>query len=308
MTLSSSRSRFGLSDILMLLAVVMWGVNFSFIKIALREMSPQGFNGLRLLLTAALFLAVLAISGQGFRVPRADLWKLALLGIGGNALYQVLFIGGVSRTTASNTSLILCMTPIFIALFSVALRVERVHWLGWIGIAVSFAGLYLVVTQRSGGVRLSGDGLRGDLMIFGGTLLWASYTVFSKGFLERHSPLKFSALTVVFGALVYVPLTAREIVRLPWAEISPRAWASLVFSALFGLVLGYLIWYYSVQRVGNARTAAYNNLTPIFTALFAALLLGERLRPVQAAGAAVILAGVYLTRSSQRFVEGPPEE
>ena len=57
---------FGLSDALMLLAVVMWGINFSLIKIALRELTPGGFNGLRLLVTAVIFLVLLALSGEGF--------------------------------------------------------------------------------------------------------------------------------------------------------------------------------------------------------------------------------------------------
>jgi len=71
--------------------------------------------------------------------------------------------------------------------------------------------------------------------------------------------------------------------------------------AAVGFVLGYLIWYNSVKKVGNAKTAIYSNLTPVFTALFAALILGESFRPRQLFGAAVILTGVYLTRSGYRF-------
>lgn len=52
-----------------------------------------------------------------------------------------------------------------------------------------------------------------------------------------------------------------------------------------------------MQRVGNARTAGYNDLNPIFTAL----LLGEKLSPVQAIGAAIILSGVCLTRVGCRY-------
>ena len=53
--------------------------------------------------------------------------------------------------------------------------------------------------------------------------------------------------------------------------------------------------------MGSAKTAIYNNLTPIFTALFAAVLLGDRIHSVQAIGAAVILGGVYLTRAGYRL-------
>jgi len=296
--------RFGLSDILMLAAVVTWGINFSFIKIALREMTPDGFNGWRITLTAVIFLVLLAFSGQGFRVPRRDFWKLLLLGVAGNAIYQAIFIHGAAVTSASNASFILSTSPVFVALLSAALGIEKIHWAAWLGIFISVAGLYVVITANGGGLSWSGADLRGDGLILLGTVFWAIGTVMAKPFLETMTPLKYAAITVALGALFYIPTTLKGMLAVRFAAVSWKAWLSLVLSGLFGLVIGYLIWYYSVKRVGNARTAVYNNLTPIFTALFAAWLLGEKLSVLQAVGAAVILGGVYLTRTGYRFFPG----
>lgn len=293
--------KFGASDMLMLIAVVMWGSNFSFIKVALRELSPGGFNGVRLLLTALIFCMLMGIFKESFAVSRKDFWRLLAIGVAGNTIYQLLFIRGVSLTTASNSSLILSTSPIFVALMSAGLRIEKIHWAAWGGIFISFFGLYLVIAGQNGGLRFSSQSLKGDLLIFLGTILWASYTVLAKPFLEEMSPLKFSAITVGLGTLFYLPFTAKDIFNIPWGAISWRAWASLFFSALFGLVLGYLIWYYSVQRVGNAKTAVYNSMTPIFTVFFAVLFLRERFSVFMAVGAAIILAGVFLTRAGYRF-------
>jgi drug/metabolite transporter (DMT)-like permease len=301
-----NRSAFGASDALMLLAVVMWGINFSLIKIAMRELTAGGFNGLRLLLTAVIFLVLLAISGQGFRLQRNDVWKLLAIGVAGNTVYQLFFIRGMSLTSASNSSLILSMSPIFVALMSSALGIERIHWSAWMGILISFCGLYWIVAGQNGGLHFSAESFKGDLSIFFGMILWASYTVFSKPFLERLSPLKFSAITVLFGALFYIPFTAKDILAVPWAAISLRAWAFLVLSSLFGFVFGYLIWYYSVKKVGNAKTAVYNNLTPVFTAVFAVALLGDRIHPAQIGGAAIILTGVFLARAGYQFFAKRP--
>jgi len=297
-----TNDRLGLSDVLMLSAVVMWGMNLIWIKIALREMSPGGFNGVRLIFTMVLYVVMLALSGQGFGLERRDVGKLLALGILGNAVYQFFFIHAISLTTAANTSLILSMQPVFIALISVLLRIEKIHWAAWLGILISFFGLYLVITKSNAGLRFSTDNFRGDILILIGTVLWALYTALSKPFLERISPLKFSAITVLFGVPFYLPFAVKDIVRLPWAEISAKAWASLALSGLFGLVLGYVIWYYSVQKVGNAKTAIYNNLTPLFTIIFSALFLQDKIRIDQAAGGAVIFAGVILTRWGYRFL------
>ena len=274
---AANGTRFGASDAWMLFASVLWGFNFVLVKISLRELSPAGFNGLRILLTAVIFLVLLAVSGKGFGVVRGDLWKLVLIGFLGNAVYQVLFIKAMSLTTASNTSLILSMSPIYVALLGALFRIERIHWAAWLGIAVSFVGLYFVITRQNGGLSFSAKSASGDLAIFFGTMLWALYTVISKDFLHRMTPLQFSTVTMGFGALFYVPFTAGDILRIPWGSISWTAWACLVLSALFGLVIGYLAWYNSVRKVGNAKTAIYSSLTPLFTFLFAALWLGEHL-------------------------------
>jgi len=307
MTESAPRPRngngpgFGSSDAYMLGAVVMWGLNYVIIKLALRTLTPGGFNGLRLILTSILFAVLVAVSGESLRFERGDLAKLAAVGIVGNALYQIAFIHGVSLTLASNASLILSTSPLFVALLSGVLRIERVHWAAWLGILISFAGLYLVIAGRDGGLDFASGHFRGDLFIFVGAIFWASYTVFSKPFLDRMSPLKFSAVTVWAGALVYVPYAAKDVLAIRWDAFALADGLRILLSALFGFVIGFLIWYNSVQKVGNSKTAIYNNLTPVFTALFAALLLGESFRLPQVVGAAIILVGVYLTRSGYRF-------
>jgi len=292
----------------MLGITVVWGLNFSIIKIALRELSPSGFNGLRLLLTAVILAVLMAFSGESLRVCKSDFWKLAALGLMSHALYQLLFISGLNRTTASNTSFILSFSPVIVALLGGVLRIEKIHWGAWLGIFISAAGLYLVIAAREGGIHLLSEGFRGDLLIFAGTFLWALNTVFSKELLERLSPLKFTAITVIIGSLAYFPFCAGAVARIPWRRISLESWAGLVFSAVFSLVIGYLVWYVSVRRVGNARTAVYSNLTPVSTVLFAFLFLGEALRPGQIVGAAVILVGVYLTRTEYcYFLRGRSE-
>lgn len=286
---------------MMLLAVVFWGLNLTVIKIALAGLSPQAFNSLRLAGSALLLFGFLLARGESLRVGGRDLLIVIILGILGNFCYQVLFIKGVNLTSASNTSLILATSPIFIALMSSALRIERISWPGWVGIGISFLGLYLVISQQAGGFHLSGASLRGDLMVLIGNVFWAFYTVFSKPLLERMSPLKFSTLTLAAGAIVYLLYAIPELKRVDWTGVPAASWLSMAYSGLFAIVLGYVFWYSSIKAVGNAKTAVYNNFTPVLAVIFAALFIGERIKPGQIVGAAVILAGVYLTRTGDRF-------
>ncbi|GAJ00046.1 unnamed protein product, partial [marine sediment metagenome] len=125
--------RFGATDIFMLFAVLCWAINFPFIKIALREFSPLAFNGLRLFFASLILIIVLFVRGEGFSLAKSDIPKILFLGIIGNTAFQLLFIHGLNWTTASNTSVIMAMTPVFVALLSVLLKQEKIHWAGWLG-------------------------------------------------------------------------------------------------------------------------------------------------------------------------------
>jgi drug/metabolite transporter (DMT)-like permease len=291
----------GKTDLFMLLTALIWAVNFSFVKIALAEFSPLAFNGIRMAFASVVLLLVLFVSKQGLGVAKRDIWKLVTLGIVGNTVYQLLFIHGINLTTASNTSIIMAMTPASVALLSSVCKHEKVHWVGWCGIALSFVGFYLVITNQPGTFSFTWENLKGDMMIFGGNIVWAVYTVFSKPVLDRISPLKWSSLTLAVGTLFYIPFCFPAFSKQDFGRISFQAWAMLVFSGLFALAVSYVVWYASVKRIGNSKTVIYGNIVPIFTVVFAYILIGEKIGFWQGAGAMVILVGVYLTRSGYRF-------
>jgi len=295
--------KYGATDIFMFMAVLFWAINFTVIKIALREFSPMGFNGIRLLVASLILIFVLLISGEGISIPKSDIWKIVILGIIGHTAYQLFFIHGLNWTTVSNTSVIMAMTPVFVAFLSTLLKHERIHWAGWLGIFISFIGFYFVITKQGEAFHFSWEDMRGDLMIFGGNFLWAIYTVFSKPLLEKISPLKFTSLTLAIGTVFYLPFAAVDIMELRWNEVSFQAWAGLFYSGLVAIAICYVIWYASVKRIGNSKTAIYGSINPVFSVLFAVIILSERITLLQICGALIILGGVYLTRSGYRFFE-----
>ncbi|MBN2198317.1 MAG: DMT family transporter [Candidatus Aminicenantes bacterium] len=295
----------GLTDLMMLVTVVIWALNFSILKLSLPFFpSPHAFNILRLLVATAILFAILFFREKSAAVSRSDFLMLALIGVMGNFLYQALFIQGLKWTSATNTSLILATTPVLVALISLLLKHERLPAVAWAGIVISFSGLYLIITRQPGALSLGGPTLKGDALVFVGNVFWTLYTVFSKPLLERISPLKLTAWTMASGTLAYLPLAAPDLGRMNW-RLPLGAWAGLAYSAVFAIVIGFVVWYASVRRVGNSRTAIYGNITPVLTAVSAHIILNERLSGIQAVGAAVILVGVYLTRSGHRLFPKP---
>ena len=284
-------------DLLLLLMIVIWGSNFSVVKVALRDFPEVPFNAMRLILGSAVFLAVLRATRDPAKprppLTRSDVLQLVFLGLVGTFLYQLCFVGGVRRTSVGNGSLIVGISPIVIALMSAVAGHEHIRPMRWAGVVMAMLGLYFVVGH---GVNFSAQTLRGDLLMLGGVLCWSVYSVASQPILKRHSALVVIGLTFSIGAATYVLTMIPILVDVQWGTVSGFSWFLMAASALLALNLSYWIWYTGLKRLGGSRTSVYSYLTPIVAMVVAALWLGEPISGNQVAGATAILAGLLITR------------
>jgi drug/metabolite transporter (DMT)-like permease len=154
----------------------------------------------------------------------------------------------------------------------------------------------LITSSSNNGLHLGGPTLVGDLLTLAATLCWASFTVLSKPLLSRYSPIKLITLTMVLGTVPFLALATPTLVAQDWSRVTATGWLGLLYSYSLAIVAAYIVWYTSVQRVGNARTAIFSNLTPVVALIAAWLLRGETLAPLQFIGAAVVLLGISLAR------------
>jgi len=289
-------ARFSTVDLWVIFLVSVWGVNYVLLKAATSEMAALGFNGLRFTLGTLIMIVVWRLAEPQARIRRRDLPKLLALGIVGNTGYQLFFIFAIRYTTASNVALMVATGPIWIALLSWALRLDRLTPRAWLGIALSFAGLFTIINAGSNGVTIGGDTLGGDLMAVGGAIAWAVYTVLSRPLLARYSSITYTTWTMAAGAPVVLLAGVPDLLQTNFAAISWPTWGTLVFSATLAISLGYVIWNAGVHRIGQARTATYGNLSPIIALVISAVFLAEPLPLLKVLGAGIVLAGVTLTR------------
>ena len=284
-------------DAWLLLMTFFWGSNFTVIKAALREMPGPAFNGMRMVLAAAVFLALIAwregLVSRVRQIPGRDWPAILGLSLVGHGVYQYLFLGGVARTSAGNSALIFGCTPITVSLLSAWLGHERPGWMRWTGTLVSLGGIYLVVGH---GARQGESSLAGDGMIAAAMLCWAAYTVGTKPLLTRYSPVFITGLTMAIGTAVYAPLALLWLEGVHLPGISAAAWLGIVYSAVFSLVAAYVIWYTAVQKLGGGRTSMYSNVVPMVAMAVAAVALGEAVTATKVVGALAVLSGVALTR------------
>jgi drug/metabolite transporter (DMT)-like permease len=288
-----SAQSFQLTDLGMLLVVLIWAGNLTISRSVFPTVAPLPFIALRFAAGTLLLLAVLYATGDNLQVEPQLRWRALGLGLIGNTLYQWCFMIGLSMTTAANTALLLATSPIWIALVGV-LRGAKLSRATWGGVALSFAGIALVLAGRGFSVSLTT--LLGDLLVLGSAICWALYTLGARPLLARYSALKATTLTMVGGTPLLVLAGLPALAGLSWATVPISSWGGIAYAAVLSLVVSYIIWYSSVQRVGPVRTGIYGNLVPVVGVLIAWAVGGEQISAAQIIGAVAIVGGLALTR------------
>ncbi len=294
---ATSAARAGLpwTDLSLAFMATVWGANFAVMKLGASQFPPLAFSALRIVSGTLVVLALLF--AQGVRWPaRPVSRRLMLHGVVGNGLYQVLFVEALVRTSIANVAVIIASTPIWLALVGNLTGEERLSRRAWAGIALSFAGIFMVVIAGAN-TDAGTHSWTGDLLAFGGMAAWTAYTLLLRPLTQSTDPLPLHALTLVGGAVPLLLVALPELSRTPWSAIQWGGWSALAYSALMSIVVAYLLWYRGVRLIGPTRTAMYGNLQPIVALVIAALMLGEVPTVTQGIGCACTVAGLLLTRS-----------
>ncbi len=283
--------------LLMVLTALFWSGAFITGKIAIAELPPFSLSFFRFFFALPfIFLIFHRIEPGKLWPSRRQWWPLIILGIIGTFGYHALFFNCLKYTTAINSSLIGATNPMMTALLAAVFFHERLTRLRVVGIAMSFAGVFLVVTKGQWEMLTHFQFNPGDILMLIAVLCWAVYSLLGRSFMKKYqlSPLMVTAYTFTVCVVASLPFVWWEQPGSYLGEVSTVGWLSVLYMSVFASVLGYLIHMNAVRRIGAAKAAMFINLVPIFTIIQSILILGEAFSLFQFVGACVIIAGVYL--------------
>ncbi len=296
---STGRSRDAAIEAALLLMCAFWALNVVVLKLLLRVLPPPALSASRYLIVCALALVVLAVGGGPWRLARADLKRLVLSGILGVAVYQVLFLEGLHRTTAFASNLLQGTEPLFaLGLLRLVGRAE-VTARQWMGVLVALGGAFLFFLEPSRGQLTLLFGL-GDLLNLVGAFVFAVYGLISAPAFARYPGRLAMAVSMTAGTLPLLVWSWPALRAVDWRALPLAIWGQLLLSSILPLYLGFWIWNWAVARKGLDHASLYIFVDIVMSGVFAGALLGERFGPLRLLGAAVILGGIFLARSGEK--------
>jgi drug/metabolite transporter (DMT)-like permease len=280
-----------------LLVMVVWGATPIMTRLALDDLEPLVVATLRTVVAG--LCAVPLIARARMQLPKAEPTRrlLAISGLTGFVVFPVVYTVGQARTSGLHGVMILAALPVFTGLYAsiVARRRPGRAWL--LGSAVALVGEAVLI----GGRETAGAG--GDATLAGDLIVLSAALVVSVGYVAgamlppRGVPsVAATYWGVVLGAIVLAPLTIALLASDGWPDAGPTAWAAVLFLALVTSILGYIGWYWALDRGGIQRIATLQFLQPLSGFVLAAIVLGDHVTLPIAIGSALIVAGIIVAQ------------
>lgn len=261
--------------------------------------SPLTVVTLRTIGTVALFVAYFRLAGTSLRLPPRE--RLFALALGLPLCVNNYFLNAaMAEIPVPLAVLIFYLWPALAALASWALGAEAFRWTSLAGLAAAFGGLALALN-----VDFTAGEARGVGYAAGAAVAWSAvYVLMGRAFAGGSPQVPTLYMTATSATILVALCAITGDVGLP-ARTSGWVGVAAV-PAFYAFAMIGIFW--ASARVGAVRTSFFMNFEPIASIVLAALILGQALAPVQLAGAALVIAALYLFRAggARRSVAASP--
>ena len=288
-----------LAHIAIFSANLIYGINYTVAKDVMPNyIEPLGFIFLRVSGAGILFWGVFYIFFYE-KVEKKDLIRLALCGLFGVAINQILFFEGLNLTTPINAAVIMVINPILVILIGSFLTVEIITSKKIFGIVLGAIGAIILITYGSSPI-INLEHLKGNVMILINATSYAMYLVLAKPLMKKYKPITVISWVFFFGFIYVFPFGWSEYQLIEWSVMPKDIFWKTVFVVFCTTFLAYLFNIFGLKTLNTSTVSTYIYLQPVLASIVAILLGSDELSIIKILSTLIIFAGVYLVSLEHR--------
>jgi len=272
-----------------LLFVLLWSSSFLGTRVGLRHMSPLWFVGLRMVLAAAILVAVMIVLRRPWSLSRIEWLHCAVAGVSTQSILLMTAHVAMTRIEAAPIALIQTLNPLMTALLAWPLLGERLRPSQLLGLFLGFAGVLLILGLAAVNSRAELPALFGTI---GGVCSLAAGTLYFRRFCRAIPPLP--GATAQFLAAAVVCMGCAILLETPWTDWDPAAFAGIAWNTVAVSMGGMALYFLMLTRGTAARATVNFYLVPGVTSVLTWALLGEKLTAFMLLGLAISSIGCWL--------------
>jgi len=276
---------------------LVWGFNWTAMKVAIAEIAPFTFRTLCLGCGSAVLFSYLKLAGEPLAIPRSQWPRLALIAFFNITLWNLLVVFGLALIPSGRASILAYTMPAWAIPLSVLLLGERMTPRKLLGLMLGMAGMLLLLWDEL--TRLQGAPL-GAALVLGASVTWAIGTILQKKYPVQAPVAGYTAwLMLVGGIPIYVgALLLEDFGRL--RGVSPHAALATAYNVLLSFAWAHWAWIKLATSVSVTVFSLCMLTVPLVAVFSGMLFLGERLGWTECAALAFVVGSLATVITPQR--------
>jgi drug/metabolite transporter (DMT)-like permease len=284
-------------------AMLFWAFSFVWTKVAFEVFTPVSTIWLRLIISTGLIFCYLWLTGRIQPLRKQDVKWMVILSFFQPFLYFMGESHGLKLVPSILGAVIVSTIPLFAPLAGVLFMRERFPLINLLGLIFSVFGVGLILFEN--GFTLVAP-IEGVALMFLAVFAALVYSVLIKKIGSRYSPVNLTAWQNLFGIIFFMPLFFfNEWDHFISTPVTASALNALLLLAIFASSFAFIGFAYGIKHIGVTRANVFTNMIPVFTALFAWMVLDEALTTQKLAGIGVVIGGLFISQLRKRAYKGP---
>jgi len=279
--------------------MIFWSFSFIWFKEANKTFYPITIVFIRLVFSVILLTTYLIITKKFMKIRKQDRKLFLMMALFEPFLY---FLGesfGLTYVSATVCSVLISTIPVFATIGAWIIFKERLMRINYAGIILSFIGVLVFILNRDGSLTFN---IKGLALLMLAVVTAVGYNLTLSRLVGNYSAVYIVSVQNLIGAVLFLPLFLildfNHFIKTPFTF---NMFKPIVELAVFASCAAFILFAFSVRKMGITKAAVFSNCIPVFTALFSFLLLGEKLTVQNIIGMAIVIAGLFLSQMDGRY-------
>jgi drug/metabolite transporter (DMT)-like permease len=268
---------------------LVWGFNWTAMKVAISEVAPFTFRTLCLAAGSGILFAVLKVSGQPLAIPRSQWRRLVLIAFFTITCWNVLVVFGLRLIPSGRAAILAYSMPAWAIPLSVWFLGERMTGRKLLGLALGMAGMAMLLAQEF--TSLAGAP-HGALLVLAAAWTWAIGTLLQKKFPVQAPVAALTAWMMLIGG---IPIYAGAVLFDDWGALQKVGlWPGLAvaYNVLLSFAWAHWAWIKLATSVSVSTFSLSMLMTPVVGVISGMLVLGERPGGLEFAALVLVLGSL----------------
>ena len=283
--------------VMLILCTAFWSGNFIVGKVAtLFEIPPLTLNFYRWFI-AWIILAPFTLKEviENWNIIKENFLSLVIMAFTSISVFNSVVYYALNYTQVLNGVLMISTIPVLIIFISSIFKTERTNVFQVLGVIVSLCGVVIIITKMEFQRLIHLQINKGDLWMLVAMFSWATYSIMMKEKKINLKPFVLLQTLITIGVIFLAPMYLFEIINGQYLNLNIPVVLTVGYVVLFAGIGAYIFWNGAVLLIGPNRAGIFLHLMPVFSALMAIFLLGEKFSYYHFYGALFIVFGIFLS-------------